>query len=543
MTISYTATYTPEDNKLRLYATARLPRELYDRLRAAGFSWAPKQELFLAPGWSPAREDLLLTLADEIEDEDKPTTERAADRAERFSIYRDKRRDEAGNLADRFDAGPAVFGHQSARRAERLATRHNRHRTGAVDLWRKAEYWQGRTEGVIRSALHKESPAVRRTRILRLEAEQRKHEKERTEYEERYRLWELVRTLPGADTAGVFTRDANGYGFAPDTLTLALRAAYRLSQMGYGGAASYTHPRLPEKTDTISQLLTLENDPITPAEAAALWLDGRDPLDDPDSDNRRWTDHYTNRLAYERAMLAAEGGSAGDEDMEPGGWLGSVQIQGVNKSPVTGRVVSVKIMAPSGWREDGPLKLKTFNIQRLPAGKYRAPTDDERAAFRAAVADRKASEKADGPPAVALVNPTEDDAQKLQTLWNERGEKLHKERNKYGTFEPTAVVRMTQAQYSARSAGDYGPCGTVEVMPNGFRRKGLFDGGGTSDGSPAFKVRKMTAGGFGYAPDAVVVLTDKPQKPIPLEWATLTESGAPAVAPQTVAPAGTVAVG
>ena len=29
----YTATYSPEDNKLRLYADSRLPRDLYDRVR------------------------------------------------------------------------------------------------------------------------------------------------------------------------------------------------------------------------------------------------------------------------------------------------------------------------------------------------------------------------------------------------------------------------------------------------------------------------------------------------------------------------------
>jgi hypothetical protein len=38
------ATYSPEDNKLRLYASMRLSRELYDRVKAAGFKWAPKQD-------------------------------------------------------------------------------------------------------------------------------------------------------------------------------------------------------------------------------------------------------------------------------------------------------------------------------------------------------------------------------------------------------------------------------------------------------------------------------------------------------------------
>jgi hypothetical protein len=57
-----TATYSPEDNKLRLYVPPRLPREVYDRVRAAGFIWAPKQELFVAPVWTPEREDLLTEL-------------------------------------------------------------------------------------------------------------------------------------------------------------------------------------------------------------------------------------------------------------------------------------------------------------------------------------------------------------------------------------------------------------------------------------------------------------------------------------------------
>ncbi len=44
-----TATYSPEDNKLRLYPSCRLDSETYARVKAAGFRWAPKQELFVAP--------------------------------------------------------------------------------------------------------------------------------------------------------------------------------------------------------------------------------------------------------------------------------------------------------------------------------------------------------------------------------------------------------------------------------------------------------------------------------------------------------------
>jgi hypothetical protein len=49
-------TYSPEDNKLRLYSSTRLDRELYARVRGTGLIYAPKQELFVAPVWTPERE-------------------------------------------------------------------------------------------------------------------------------------------------------------------------------------------------------------------------------------------------------------------------------------------------------------------------------------------------------------------------------------------------------------------------------------------------------------------------------------------------------
>src|SRR5271168_3417913 len=92
---NFTATYSPEDNKLRLYSVSKLPRDLYDRVKAAGFKWAPKQELFVAPMWTPDREDLLIELAGEIEDEDKSLVERAEERSERFGQYSENRERDA----------------------------------------------------------------------------------------------------------------------------------------------------------------------------------------------------------------------------------------------------------------------------------------------------------------------------------------------------------------------------------------------------------------------------------------------------------------
>ncbi|WP_139591020.1 DUF3560 domain-containing protein [Escherichia coli] len=77
----YRATYSPDDNKLRLYAVSRLDPETYKKVHDAGFRWAPKQALFVAPAWTPGREDVLLSLAGEIEDEDSTLAERQEARA------------------------------------------------------------------------------------------------------------------------------------------------------------------------------------------------------------------------------------------------------------------------------------------------------------------------------------------------------------------------------------------------------------------------------------------------------------------------------
>ncbi|ECK6594396.1 hydrolase, partial [Salmonella enterica] len=82
---AYRATYSPDDNKLRLYAALRLDDETYQKIHAVGFRWAPKQKLFVAPAWTPAREDVLLSLAGDIEDDDNTLFDRQEQRADRFS--------------------------------------------------------------------------------------------------------------------------------------------------------------------------------------------------------------------------------------------------------------------------------------------------------------------------------------------------------------------------------------------------------------------------------------------------------------------------
>lgn len=394
---AYSATFCVQDDKIRIYC-GRVERETFNFLRQNKFVSTPKQSCDFVAVWSPNAEDIALAMIseeDDIGDEDTSPEERAIDRAERFAGYRDKRRSEAHGHADNYDAGPSAFGNQNRARAERAAARHERHRGNALSQWSKAEYWQGRTAGVIDHALHKCDARTRRGRILTIEADMR-----------------------------------------------------RATEGG------------------------------------------------------RWHQHLQHRLNYENAMLAAEGGQASEVEMIVGGFIGKRQIWKINRSPVTGRVVSVAFSATGGPR----------NIERLGADIYRAPTPEELEAFNAEVAAQKAERKTE-PKGPSLINPTIEDAQKLQDIWN----------SKQPQDRQSKIAVMTQAQYSVRSKGSCPIANTVNITERGRAYyqncNGIEFGGHTA----ICKVRTTSAGTGLYAADRVVVITDKPQKPLP--WEAITELG------------------
>lgn len=516
-----TVTYSPEDNKIRLYV-GRVPRDEYERLRDAGFVSTPKQSCDFVAVWTPQREDIAREYLDDdedIEDEDYSPAERAADRAERFEGYRGKRLDEATTAADRYESGPQVIGHQSEARANRIARRLDRTRRYAASQWSKAEYWRDRTAGVIRHALHKQDPKTRRRRILTLEAEQRKHDSSRNDYAKTWEAWMKVLNLAGADEPVVIRDTSDHIGIDMQATSLAGRLAYSLACDSLRCWQDFTHPRT-GKTADLYHLMRDTADPITAGEAARLWLENATRPDDEESYSARMSRHYALRLQYENAMLENEGGKAADIEMIPGGFIGTRQIQAINKSPVTGRVVSVKVFGPRDWWNGpgpAPIVLKTINIEDFGANIYRAPTDEELSAFKAETATRKAEEKAKKPAPVKLINPTDEDAQKLQDIWNEQARKKSK------SADPVQVERMTQAEYTNRSKGTYAQCETVSVDENTeirrFNRRSRVE---------VFKVRTADSRQL-YGAQRVVILTDKPQTPIPWEAIETARASCPTV--------------
>lgn len=436
------ATYCPEDNKLRLYV-GRVPRDEYLKLRAEGWTSTPKQDCDFVATWTPSRLDTCLEYAELIEDEDQGLEDRAADRAERFGEYRDKRTSEATGHADRYDVGPAVHGFQSAARGEGAARRHDRIADRSCDAWSNAEYWQRRTAGVIGNALYKSTPGVRMGRIKTIETELR----------------------------GLLSR--------------------------------WNCPR-----EQITQQSALD-----------------------------WIAHLELRLAYENQMLEAQGGRAAHVEMVPGGFIGQRQIQKVNKSHVTGRVVSVLVRdnhasSVNRWGNpwpDGVAKIlsHTIETERLPVNAYRAPTAEELAAFEIAKKARKAA--APTKEVCPLINPTDADAERLQAELNARALSSHCRRHlkAYGkdyadSFKLSTVCRIVQATYSAASSGSYaraetrGLCKGVEIEP---QSSNMWSSSAKSEaerrGPALCKIRITQSNGSDYGAKRVIILTDKPQKPLP----------------------------
>lgn len=320
-----TATYSPEDNKLRLYTVNRLDAETYARLKTAGFRWAPKQDLFVAPAWTPERADLLEELCGEIGDEDTSLVDRAEERAERFEEYSERRAADAraaGAEVERIAGGiplgqPILVGHHSERRARRDAERIRDGMKKAVKMWETSEYWTRRAQGAVRLAKYKERPDVRYRRIKTIEADRRKQEKRIAEARTFLVLW------------------------SKDDLTRDKAIAI----------ANYDHVYLPsegEQPHGESLWSALRDDKIDAARAAARAIECHKRTI---ARAERWIAHLDNRLDYERAMLGESGGVAADKfQLEVGGrvlcreWYrskGYLTVLRVNRKG--GAIVSVSV--------------------------------------------------------------------------------------------------------------------------------------------------------------------------------------------------------
>lgn len=267
------ATYSPEDNKIRLYASARLESAIYLRVRDAGFVWAPKQELFVAPKWSPSREDLAIELAGEIEPEEMTLAERAQAKAERLDKLADKRHRQANafqraaqDLSEAFAFGqPILVGHHSERKARKTHERMQAAMTNANKAAKLANYWLYRAEGVQLHANYKSDPRVRANRIKTLLADLRDMQREINHAHLTLAAWEKI-TQDGAIKFAV-------------------------------GRNLPTGPLAP--WDLWGKV---ERGEVSPQEARQQCIDAAKRSISSDK-RRRYIEHTLNRLSYERELL------------------------------------------------------------------------------------------------------------------------------------------------------------------------------------------------------------------------------------------------
>lgn len=305
-----TATYSPDDNKIRIYPVARLDADTFARVKAAGYIWAPKQECFVAPMWTPGRADLAVELAGEIEDEDRTLLERAEDRADRFDGYGTNRAQDAdrahravASISGHIPFGqPILVGHHSEARARKDAERIENNMRKAVKAFETSEYWTRRAAGAIAAAKYKERPGVRARRIKTIEADRRKVERDRARLAEAVRLHKLAATLAAqgkADSARA------ALGLAASTFSLS-RCFALADYPRQPPASQYEGPQ--------SLWSAVDGNVITYAQAAEL-AEQAAARYEPHA--ARWLEHYDFRLAYERAMLAEQTGQTIEQVMAP----------------------------------------------------------------------------------------------------------------------------------------------------------------------------------------------------------------------------------
>jgi hypothetical protein len=264
-----TATYSPEDNKIRLYASSRLDAETYARVKECGFAWAPRQELFVAPKWTPQREDLAIELAGDIEPEEMTLAERAAFKADRLDGLARKRNQQANAFARRanelsqaFHMGqPILVGHHSERKARKTQERMHSAMTQTNKAHEAANYWLYRAEGVERFANMKNCTRTRANRIKTLLAELRDLQRGINDAHRALQLWEKMTTDD--------------------------QIRHVVYNMNFAPFGMYSE---------------LRDGKLSPFDARAKCIASAENVINGPT-RRRWIDHVLNRLAFERSML------------------------------------------------------------------------------------------------------------------------------------------------------------------------------------------------------------------------------------------------
>ena len=274
-------TYSPQDDKLRIYFATRQSQETLQPLKDAGFRWAGIQECWHAH-WTPEREDAALaaTGADALDDEPSTLADRAEQRAERFESYsanaareRDERWAMDRKTCELLNGQPILIGHHSEKAHRALLRRMWSNFFKGGEAGKRADYWARRADSPLAWATYKDKPAVRARRIKTLEADLRRFQRDAERVAMCLRL-----VVPGM----------------PFEQLLAAANDGRPCGIPYG-----TWARLDKCRDM---------DPVTSAaEVAKIIEETRGSAERIAAGQARWIAHYEGRIAWEKQQLEAQG--------------------------------------------------------------------------------------------------------------------------------------------------------------------------------------------------------------------------------------------
>lgn len=468
-----TATYSAEDNKLRLYFIARLSPDLFTRVKEAGFSWAPKQELFVAHRWTPARADFCIELAGLIEPEESTVLERAEAKADRLERIADNKTAKATaffeastRISERFAFGqPILVGHHSERKARNDQKKMHNAMNASLDHQNAASYFYTRATSVERHANQKHNVHTRINRIKVLLADLRKKQRTINEAQVFLTEWLKIEAMQGEAKH---------------------RAATIMS--GFSGARCH-------KSDAWRKI----NDGEVTADRVIADAKAFQHQNINSTNTMRWILHILHRLNYESLELG--GVERYNEDLTPVILQLFARTMGGEKPKV--------VATPNGFKLTSAVALP---LHLADGDSLELSTDGWRALMLSCCysvppkVQRKESSLSSNAP---LINLSESDAQKLQDFWNSS---VNYER--LGAPEISKISPLDQKTFS-RNTGDYSPCSIIKICAAGKRIRQTY----RSDGAnPVFRVRIHRPNEMCGA-DRVVFLTDKPTKPLPIKLA------------------------
>lgn len=475
------ATYSAEDNKLRIYSEHQIDKEIWREFQEAGYNWTMKQDsVLVAHKWTPAREDIALKYAGEITAEGSTVLERAEAKAERLDALATKREGQsavffeaAQRISQRFEHGqPILVGHHSEKKARKDKERMESAMDQSVNAAKAVDYWNYRAEGVERHANRKNDPKVRARRIKTLLAELRDHQRDVNRINKNLELWTKASKLPQDEKSDKLIKFLAG-GF--DT-----RAYDSWSALDKGEITAR------EVCD----------------ESLRRWVNAS-----KNPNYMRWVSHTLNRLAFERSEL-------GDVERFEGD-LTPVILQAFSREHGAEKPKASK--DGENWKIISPVVLPVH----LADGKELLLSDDamrdlmQACGYKVVIKAKRAGKK----QACSLLNVSPEEAAKLQEYWN-----ILSSNSKYGG--PSKREETTQKTYSANSQGDYGCYKTITLDENSLRIWARYNKS-KSEHNQICRIRISTRGSGIYHADRVLSIIDKPYKPLPFDLDALIESAKP----------------